>query len=240
HQWANDAKAASDFVYGRFRGEELVWLGHSNGGNVFTILPAIYWSRFSRALFVSCWNPSCRFMSARHDPTTSLPPETLEEATARVGGILDWCRALGYLPGPELTVGEEMTLGVAEDWWGGMLTEDYIWSKAGLPDAISGYSVPTMTVVYTDDTFLGSIEPIRKGQMPHLPFARMYGRYVNPEKMGWGEVGHMNSFRKKGRGRTGEGGLWEFYRMWLAEGKIRERVAEVEWYHGPPEIKPKL
>ncbi|KAH8917900.1 hypothetical protein BT69DRAFT_1301458 [Atractiella rhizophila] len=235
HSWANDMKAAIDFIFTRFRGEELIWCGHSNGGSIFTLLPVVYSSRFSRALFVGSFNGSIRYNLAREEGNQN-PLETIESARSRVSSALTAARERGFLSGAAANVGEDMTLGVAEDWWGGMLVKDYIWELAGLPDGMAGYSTDTLMVCYNDDWVIGSTEPMR-ALMNCCPFAKFEGRWIEPKSIGWESCGHVETFRKK---HSYIGGPWEYYREYLAKGTVRDKVAMVEWHQGPEREKFKL
>ncbi|KAH8927727.1 hypothetical protein BT69DRAFT_1316805 [Atractiella rhizophila] len=206
HSWANDMKAAIEFIFTRFRGEELVWCGHSNGGTLFTLLPLVYTSRFSRALLVSSFNPSVHFCEMREEGNQN-PPTSIEAAHKRLSSALALSRELGYLSGAESNVGEDMTLGIAEDWWGGMLRKDYIWERTGSPDGKTTYSTDTLMVCYNDDRLISSTEPMRD-QMNRCPLARFQGRWIDAKSIGWESCGHVDTFRKE---HSYKGGPWEYY-----------------------------
>jgi hypothetical protein len=119
--------------------------------------------------------------------------------------------------------------GVGIEWMDWMRSPLYLYSALLPPPYITKFTNPTLWIHFAHDDWQTNPAATDAIVSRH-PGARIYRRYIDSVKEGWGKVGHVNLFASS----TGKD-AWEYCRQWIEGRGVREGVGE-GYVTGPKEL----
>lgn len=200
HEWARkDLAGVIDWIGERYRGEKLLLVGQSFGGQAIGLLPRP--ERIRAALVVAA-------QSGYHGHWSGV---------ARLRVLALWyvlipglCRLFGYLPARALGLGEDLPGGVAREWarWGrhpGYILEA---GEASWREGFARVEMPICAYSFSDDWYAprAAVDAL----MSFYARAPIEHRHLRPRDVGAERVGHWGFFREGSRET-----LWRESASWL-------------------------
>lgn len=198
-----DAGAALAHVHGTYPETEVIWLGHSLGGQTVGMVPGS--ARLSRIVTVASGSGYWRHM------TDGMGLKSL----ALWYGIMPAAIAVaGYFPGRRLGLIGDIPRGAMQQWRRWCLDPDYLFGEEGatVREAYAQIQAPVAGFAIDDDEMMSwqGINHIHR-QFIHAPVTL---KRLNPKDLGLAGIGHFGFFRE----HNGEL-LWPRYLLPALQGK---------------------
>lgn len=187
--WARfDCPAIIDFAQSLSPSSELIWFGHSVGGQIVGMLPSDYASRLTRVVTIACGNGYWR--------ENSLP-------TKRVALFLWYFVApvstflCGYYPGSRLNIVGDLPKAVIQQWRRWCLNPEYSVGAEGpkMRESYASVTAPITSLSFSDDEMLSrqSIDSLHK---LYTGSAKTMIR-IKPQEVGLKRIGHLGWPKEK-------------------------------------------
>ena len=213
-----------EYALERFKGCELIMVGHSVGGStssiaylheghIIPLLPNELRSKTFRTVLIAVNNPNWQ----------SAPPHFQERMHSMWSHALELTKEKGYFP-PEASLFRiALPYGIGAEWSSHIGGDDRRYF-AGNSDLSSFYNSwkPSQEVIsfaFQDDITLFGIPGPIDDWCGLLPQAKMTRIIVSPEENGWDRVDHIGMFKE------GQVGVWELMRDIIVEGKFPTKGA---------------
>lgn len=183
--WAAlDAAGVVDHALGAYPGRRLLGIGHSFGGQAFIIQPGN--DRFARVLMIAAQAGYWRLVAPRERGRVYA---MLKAVIPAIGA------AVGYVPGKQLGLGEDLPLGVFMEWRRWVLSPRYYYDDATLDllDNAARLTAPVLAVGTADDPW--ATPPAIDLLVSGLKNAPVERRTIAPEEAGVAKLGHFDLFR---------------------------------------------
>lgn len=192
--WAElDCAAMIEAVLARAPGRELIWIGHSLGGQIVPMVPNH--ARIAKIVTVATGSGYWRDYSPKMRPFgwwlwhVAVPVAT---------------RLFGYFPGRRLRKVGDLPKGVAEQWRRWCLDKDYAAGAEGpaMRARYAAVETPIVSLSFADDEYMS----LRNTEALHGFYARapQTMKRIAPADIGERRIGHFGFFRPKF-----ENALWQ-------------------------------
>ena len=165
--------------------EQITVLGHSSGGNLSGLAPAL--QQVPRLILLASGTCTWQLYPRKHwayflSVWYLIIPILL--------------RGLGYLPG-RLGVGHDLPAGVARDWRNWSTSKDYLFSDPKLDtQGYRDYAGKIVALSFSDDTDFAPAATVRD-LLAHFPAAEREHREVHPHSHGLKSIGHFSFFNSR-------------------------------------------
>lgn len=196
HQWAaQDINAVLLYVKQKFPLYEIIYIGHSIGGEIIGLVPASQY--ISRIVLVSC-ALSCTRLWPLKDKLKIKALKVLAKTMDKM---------VGYFPGRSLKIFGDLPNGVIHEWISWCDNANGLFDN--FPD--NNYrklSVPILAYTFSDDWRCPPLAV--KELLNHFANASITWHHINPKEIGVKEIGHNDFFYVGIRSI-----LWESLLQWL-------------------------
>lgn len=179
-----------------FPDQELIFVGHSVGGQLLGLTPLH--ECFSRILLIGAQSNYWRLWPAHLQPRMFLAWHLF---------IPVMSQAFGYFPAKWVNMGENLPSGVAREWarWGRHPEYMRGFSEIDYFDAVQR---PIMALSFEDDEF--APRPAVEALLDYYSHAPIDHHHIHPEEVRAEQIGHFGFFRKQFRDT-----LWTDVLEWL-------------------------
>ncbi|WP_170133650.1 alpha/beta hydrolase family protein [Undibacterium pigrum] len=178
--------------------EQVTVLGHSSGGHLAALAPAL--QHVPRLILLASGTCNWRLYPRGQWPRMLFAWHLLTPL---------FLHGLGYFPG-KAGVGHDLPRGVAWDWRNWSLADDYLFSDKGIDTAgYTNYSGKIFSLSFADDHGFSPPGTVRD-LLDHFPRAEKLHREIRPVEHGLKSIGHFGFFKRDNQG------LWPLLDTWLS------------------------
>lgn len=188
HDWGLlDMNAALDYVVSEKEAKDIVWIGHSIGGQ----MPGILHKRDAISKVIAL-SSSIGYWKYFYFPYNFY----VLSLWKIVGPVMLWQK--GYAPMKKIGWGEDLPKGVYEEWRQWCMTEQhfkpFLQERLGI-DRFTDFKQP-ITAIHPSDDYIANPKTV-KALLDFFPNAEKKTIMINPSSVGAKKIGHMGIFSRR-------------------------------------------
>lgn len=188
HDWGLlDMNAALDFVVTEKQAKDIVWIGHSVGGQMHAILDKR--DTISKVIAISSSIGYWRYFSFPYNIYVLLLWKV-------VGPVM--LKGKGYAPMKKIGWGEDLPEGVFYEWRQWCMTKDhykpFLQDKLGI-EHFPDFTQP-ITAIHPSDDYIANTKTVA-ALLDFFPNARKKTIMITPSSVGAKKIGHMGIFSRR-------------------------------------------